>query len=159
MDMSINNDKYDLMRFEQAQIDCYDHVKRELTRGRKQTHWMWYIFPQLAHLGQSETSQYYGISCLNEARAYLDHPLLGSRLQECFRLVNSHTEQDVGQIFGWPDDLKFHSCLTLFEQAIAECSDLSNNSNILADIQRALSLFYAGEPDQKTLRMLHKISR
>jgi len=153
--MNMNEDKYNLVRFEQAQHECYDRVVRELAGGRKQTHWMWYIFPQLSHLGQSETSQFYGISCLGEAKAFLNHPILGARLQECIRLVNQHPEQKISHIFGWPDELKFHSCLTLFEQVANEESG-SVSVDIAKDIQCSLNCFFDGAADQETLRILQK---
>jgi len=111
------NDPYPLQRFLEAQDPVYTRVLGELHRGRKTTHWMWYIFPQRRGLGQSPMSERYGISSEDEARAYLRHPILGPRLRECVGIVNRINGHSAHDVFGYPDDLKFHSCLTLFSAA------------------------------------------
>lgn len=111
------NDPYDLRRFVEAQAPIYDDVIAELRAGRKRSHWMWFIFPQIAGLGVSATAQFYAISSLAEARAYLGHPLLGMRLRECTGLVLAIEGRSVYDIFGSPDDLKFRSSMTLFAAA------------------------------------------
>ena len=110
-------DPFDLERFVTAQAPVYASVLAELGAGRKQSHWMWFIFPQLAALGRSPTAKFYGLADLDEARDYLRHPVLGPRLLECTRLVNALDGRTLNQIFGTPDDLKFRSCVTLFHHA------------------------------------------
>ncbi|HVW07654.1 MAG TPA: DUF1810 domain-containing protein [Bryobacteraceae bacterium] len=116
---SAANDPFDLQRFVDAQDPIYPRVLTELRRGRKTTHWMWYVFPQMRGLGQSPMSDRYGISSEDEARAYLQHPVLGPRLRECVSIVNGMDGHSAHDIFGYPDDLKFHSCLTLFSSVAA----------------------------------------
>ena len=111
------DDPYDLQRFVDAQNPVYDRVRAELRNGRKQTHWMWFIFPQIAGLGHSAMAQRYAISSAAEARAYLDHPILGPRLRECTDLVTRIEGRTAREILGPPDDMKFRSCLTLFAHA------------------------------------------
>lgn len=106
----------DLGRFVHAQNPVYDRVVMELRLGRKTSHWMWFIFPQIAGLGQSPMSRTYAIADGAEARAYLAHPVLGPRLRDCTRLVNQVTGRDIHAIFGHPDDLKFHAAMTLFRE-------------------------------------------
>jgi uncharacterized protein (DUF1810 family) len=108
------NDPYKLERFASAQEPVYDNVLAELRSGRKRSHWMWFIFPQFAGLGHSAMAQTYAIASLDEAAAYLAHPLLGARLRECCSLVARLDGLSANQIFGEPDDMKFHSSLTLF---------------------------------------------
>lgn len=108
---------YDLERFVEAQNSVYTQVIRELRAGSKQSHWMWFVFPQIAGLGHSSMARRYAISSLSEAAAYLDHPVLGDRLRECTRLVNAVDGRSISEIFGYPDDLKFHSSMTLFAHA------------------------------------------
>jgi uncharacterized protein (DUF1810 family) len=121
------DDQYDLQRFVEAQEPLYAGVLAELRAGRKRTHWIWFIFPQLKGLGHSDTAQYYGVSGLDEARAYLQHPILGPRLKECSGLVAEIEDRSVEALFGYPDDMKFRSSMTLFAQAtqdepvFAEC--------------------------------------
>ena len=110
-------DPFDLDRFVRAQDPVLDQVRRELGDGRKRSHWMWFVFPQLRGLGRSPTAQHYGIGSLAEAQAYLAHPVLGPRLVECTEMVNKVEGRSVHQIFGGPDDLKFHSSMTLFAAA------------------------------------------
>ena len=111
-------DPYDLQRFLDAQDGVWDVAAQELRAGRKQTHWMWFIFPQIHGLGASAMAQRYAIASLEEARAYVSHPVLGSRLIECTRLVNEIEERTIEEILGYPDYLKFHSSLTLFAHVI-----------------------------------------
>jgi uncharacterized protein (DUF1810 family) len=113
----------DLLRFVNAQSDVYNQVTDELTKGRKRTHWMWFIFPQLAGLGHSSMAQRYAILDLDQARRYLADPLLGSRLRHDVRLMMSHEEKSALDILGSPDDLKLRFCLTLFAQAASDDAD------------------------------------
>lgn len=130
--------------FRDAQAPVYPSVLAELRAGEKRSHWMWFIFPQLSALGRSPTAKHFGLDDLDQARAYLDHPLLGARLRECVGLVLTHPQRSAHQIFGSPDDLKFRSCLTLFAAA-APADPL---------FSRALAKFYAGVPDPLTLDLL-----
>jgi uncharacterized protein (DUF1810 family) len=134
-------DPYNLQRFIDAQHAAYTRVVMELEGGRKQSHWMWYIFPQIEGLGRSTMAQKYAISSLQEARAYLDHPTLGPRLRECTRLVSAVKLSPIEDILGHPDDLKFHSSMTLFAHATAD-------NQIFLD---ALRKFFRGEYDDATL--------
>jgi uncharacterized protein (DUF1810 family) len=136
--------RYNLERFVQAQDPVYDSVCTELRRGAKTSHWMWFIFPQLTQLGRSATAQYYGISSLAEATAYWQHPVLGARLVECSALVLAVEDKTALQIFGRPDDLKFHSSMTLFKQAAPQEPVFG----------RALEKYYRGERDSRTLELL-----
>jgi uncharacterized protein (DUF1810 family) len=108
---------HDLERFVSAQAEVYGRALDEVRRGRKTSHWMWFVFPQIAGLGYSPTSQYYAIASLDEARAYLQHPVLGARLRECARAVAAHADSTPEQIFGGIDALKLHSSMTLFHLA------------------------------------------
>lgn len=138
------NDTYNLKRFVDAQEPVFEQVCRELSAGRKQSHWMWFIFPQLRGLGHSAMAQQYGISSRKEAQAYLAHAVLGKRLRECTRLVLGVEGRTVGQIFGSPDDMKFRSSMTLFAKVAAD--------NKLFD--EALQKYFAGQPDPLTLARL-----
>jgi uncharacterized protein (DUF1810 family) len=111
------DDPFDLARFVEAQEPVYPRVVRELRAGRKESHWRWCVFPQIAGLGSSAMARRYAVSSLEEARAYLARPLLGGRLRECTRLVLDVEGRDAHAIFGSPDDLKFHSSMTLFARA------------------------------------------
>jgi uncharacterized protein (DUF1810 family) len=113
-------DEYNLYRFIEAQERVYDRVVGELKSGRKQNHWMWFIFPQIRGLGRSPMAQMYAIGSLDEAKAYLRHPILGARLRECVRLVNGVEDRNSYEIFGSPDNMKFHSSMTLFALADPE---------------------------------------
>ncbi|HWX50911.1 MAG TPA: DUF1810 domain-containing protein [Roseomonas sp.] len=135
---------YDLDRFVQAQEPVIAQVRRELAEGRKRSHWMWFVFPQLRGLGHSAMAQHYGITALPEARAYLDHPVLGPRLVECTELVNRVEGRSVHQIFGSPDDLKFHSSMTLFAAARPEEPAFHS----------ALDKYFAGARDRQTVARL-----
>jgi uncharacterized protein (DUF1810 family) len=137
----------DLIRFLDAQDQIYTQVAEELAKGRKQTHWMWFIFPQVAGLGQSAMAQHYAIRDLDEARRYLADSTLGPRLREAVRLMMNHKGKSALEILGSPDDLKFRSCLTLFRQAASEDSDRA----LFTD---ALDQFYRGEADSRTLELL-----
>lgn len=139
-----SGDPFDLERFVQAQGGVYERVCEELRRGRKQSHWMWFIFPQLKGLGHSPTAQKYGISSLREANAYLNHTILGARLRECTALTLKIEGRSIEQIFGTPDDLKFRSCMTLFAHTCAE-------NQIFTD---ALLRYFSGKPDQMTIERL-----
>jgi len=141
------NDPYNLQRFLEAQQEDYEDVCAELRAGRKRTHWMWYIFPQIKGLGRSATADWFAISSLDEAQAYLLHPVLGPRLRECTELVNRVDGRSLPEIFGSPDDLKFRSCMTLFAHATAENHEFLN----------ALRKYSAGEFDSATLGLLKKL--
>ena len=135
--------EYDLERFVAAQAPVIDEVRRELRAGRKRSHWMWFVFPQLQGLGMSAMAQHYGIASLEEARAYLAHPVLGARLRECCGLMLAVPGRSAHEILGSPDDLKFRSCLTLFWLAAPQ-------ESLFRD---CLDRFYAGEPDRRTAAM------
>ena len=138
------NDPYNLQRFLDAQKPVFDSVLSELRRGRKQGHWMWFVFPQIDGLGRSSMASRFAIASAAEAKAYLQHPVLGPRLIECTRLVNAIEGRSVEQIFGYPDDLKFRSCMTLFAHAAA-------GNEIFTS---ALDKYFGGEPDPATLERL-----
>ena len=135
------DDPFDLQRFVAAQEPVYERVLQELRAGQKRSHWMWFIFPQIRGLGRSEISQRFAISGRAEAEAYLRHPVLGPRLEECTRLVNQVAGKSAHTIFGSPDDMKFRSCLTLF-RAVA------GKDNVFG---QALDKYFNGEPDSATL--------
>jgi uncharacterized protein (DUF1810 family) len=140
------DDPYHLQRFVDAQASCFAQVLSELAAGRKRSHWMWFIFPQIHGLGSSGMAQRFAISGLEEAREYLVHPILGPRLRECTALVNAVQGRSVGDIFGYPDDLKFHSSITLFAAAGPH-----DTSQVFAD---ALAKHFGGARDQGTLDRL-----
>ncbi|HEY9139648.1 MAG TPA: DUF1810 domain-containing protein [Bryobacteraceae bacterium] len=142
--MAVVNDTYDLQRFVNAQNPVYERVCTELRNGLKKGHWMWFIFPQLRGLGHSPTAIAFGISSRQEAEAYLDHPILGPRLRECTRLVNLVEGRSLNQIFGYPDDLKFRSSMTLF-------ASVAHDSQVFQD---ALQKYFGGELDRLTLERL-----
>lgn len=137
-------DHFDLARFVTAQDEVYVQVLAELRAGRKRTHWMWFVFPQIKGLGGSPMAQRFAISGREEAAAYLAHPLLGPRLHECTKLVVAAPNQSIESILGHPDDLKFRSSMTLFARTAAD------NANFVA----ALDKFYGGELDPLTLERL-----
>jgi uncharacterized protein (DUF1810 family) len=132
-----------LQRFLDAQAPVYERAKAELGAGAKKSHWMWFVFPQIAGLGHSPTAQFYAIASLEEAQAYAAHPVLGPRLIECTRLVLAHSGTPIGAIFGSPDDLKFCSSMTLFARATGK-----------ALYREALDTFFSGVEDQATLARL-----
>lgn len=138
------SDRYDLQRFLDAQEPVYPQVLAELRAARKASHWMWFVFPQLAGLGGSPMARRYAISSLDEARAYLAHPVLGPRLRECSELVLRAAQPDVHRIFGSPDDLKFRSCMTLFQRAATQEPVFG----------ACLDRYFGGQPDAATLAML-----
>jgi uncharacterized protein (DUF1810 family) len=138
--------KTKLAEFVAAQNDVYDEIRRELMAGKKKSHWIWFIFPQMAGLGFSFMSQKFGIASRTEAEIYLKHKILGSRLRECTELMLSLPDQDVSAILDYPDDLKFKSSMTLFA-AVAPEEPL---------FKAALDKFFGGEVDQKTLDLLEK---
>jgi uncharacterized protein (DUF1810 family) len=137
-----------LARFVEAQAPVFGSALRELRDGRKRTHWMWFVFPQLRGLGRSAMADRYAIADLGEARAYLAHPLLGPRLAECTQAMLAHAGTRPGAILGSPDDLKFVSCMTLFDAAGGP-KDL---------FERALQAFNGGVADPATLRLLGPVA-
>ena len=136
-------DSFDLQRFLDAQAPAYPQVLAELRGGQKQSHWMWFIFPQFAGLGHSAMARRFAIASRDEAVAYLGHGVLGSRLRECTALVSAVEGRTIREILGSPDDLKFHSSMTLFG---AVSSD--------PDFAEAIAKFFGGKPDQMTLDLL-----
>ena len=141
------SDLYDLQRFVDAQNPVYDKVCSELRDGRKKSHWMWFVFPQIEGLGSSQLARKFAISSLAEAAAYLAHPVLGPRLAECTRLVNLVERRPIEQIFGYPDDLKFRSSMTLFAHA-------TSNNRVFID---ALQKYFSGQFDPATLARLQAV--
>jgi uncharacterized protein (DUF1810 family) len=137
----------DLVRFLDAQDQIYAQVIEELTSGRKQTHWMWFIFPQLVGLGRSAMAQHYAIRDLGQAGRYLGDSILGPRLRQVVKLMIGQKGRSAFEILGSPDDMKFRSCLTLFREAASENSDRTL-------FTKALDQFYRGQPDGRTLELL-----
>jgi uncharacterized protein (DUF1810 family) len=137
-------DPFNLQRFVDVQAPIYEQVRGELARGRKVSHWMWFVFPQIAGLGQSEMARRFAIASREEARAYLDHPVLGARLRECTGLVNAVEGRGAEDIFGGIDAMKFRSSMTLFAQVAADPSPF----------EAALTKFYGGKDDPATLERL-----
>lgn len=137
-------DPFDLARFVQAQEPVIDQVRHELAEGRKRSHWMWFVFPQLRGLGHSAMAQRYGIASLEEARAYLAHPVLGTRLRGCAALMNAVRGRSAHEILGSPDDMKFQSSMTLF--ALADPAEPAFGA--------ALDKYYGGARDRRTLAAL-----
>ncbi|MCV0397919.1 MAG: DUF1810 domain-containing protein [Rhizobiaceae bacterium] len=138
-------DPFDLDRFVKAQDGVVERARAELRAGRKQSHWMWFVFPQLAGLGSSAMARRYAIASLDEARAYLAHPLLGPRLRAGVEDALASGETDAHRLFGSPDDMKFRSCLTLFIEAGGE-----------GVFEIALEHFFGGEADAATLSLLKR---
>jgi uncharacterized protein (DUF1810 family) len=141
------DDRFDLQRFVDAQQPVYADVLGELRAGRKRSHWMWFIFPQISGLGHSATAQAFAVSSLVEAVAYLAHPTLGARLRECAALVAGIDGSSIDEIFGHPDDLKFHSSMTLFAEA-------APREPIFAT---CLQKCFGGQRDPRTLAILSRI--
>lgn len=138
------DDPFDLNRFVFAQEINFSEAMAELMEGKKKSHWIWYVFPQIAGLGTSEMNRRYAIASLREAEAYLAHPLLGARLRDSTRAVLAHRGVAAEEIFGWLDALKFRSCMTLFECAAPDEPLFGH----------ALHAFFAGDRDLQTLRAL-----
>lgn len=139
-------DPYDLNRFVQAQKNDYAQALAEIKSGRKRSHWIWYIFPQIDGLGFSSMSKFYAIKSLDEAKAYLAHPALGPRLIECAEAALAVSGRSASEIFGWPDDMKVRSCATLFAAA----------SPAGSVFERLLEKYYGNERDTKTLTLLER---
>jgi len=140
----VSNDPFELERFVTAQAGDYQRALEEIRAGRKRSHWIWYILPQLAGLGSSPRSQHFGIKSLAEARAYLGHPVLGPRLREVAQAALEVEGRTAHEIFGSPDDLKLRSCATLFAAVVPGDSVF----------QRLLDRYFAGEPDPRTVRLI-----
>ena len=141
------DDPYDLRRFTKAQRNTYDRALAELRNGKKQTHWMWYIFPQIDGLGHSATSRRYAIKSIEEARQYLNHPVLGKRLLECVKVILAIEGRSISEIFDHPDDMKLKSSMTLF-------TCIPNSPSVLF---RVLDKYFNGNRDVKTLQLFEKI--
>jgi len=137
------SDPFDLTRFVQAQERDYEQAISEIRNGRKRSHWMWYIFPQVEGLGFSPTSQHYAIKSIAEAEAYLRHPVLGPRLLECARATLALHGPSASDVFGSPDDMKLRSCATLF-------ASVSPPGSVF---EQLLDQYFGGEPDDKTLAL------
>lgn len=137
----MDGDRFGLGRFVEAQAGIYDGVCEELRGGEKRSHWMWFIFPQVQGLGRSAMAEKFAIASLGEARAYLAHEVLGTRLRECAGLVNAVEGRTASEIFGYPDDLKFHSSMTLFARA-------SDGECVFRD---ALEKYFGGKMDRATV--------
>jgi uncharacterized protein (DUF1810 family) len=136
-------DPFNLNRFVRAQEPVIGQVLHELRAGRKDSHWMWFVFPQIRGLGSSSMAQRYAIASREEARAYHEHAVLGARLRQCTQLVLAIERRGAEQIFGYPDDLKFRSCMTLFAHAVPE----------EPMYREALRRYFAGRPDPRSLEM------
>jgi uncharacterized protein (DUF1810 family) len=142
---------FDIERFVEAQASVYEQVRQELASGQKRSHWMWFIFPQIQGLGSSPTARLFAISGFDEAIAYLDHPVLGSRLRECAGLVYAVEDRSASEIFGYPDDLKFHSSATLFAEAVRRMPAANSANQIFDDL---LAKYFDSKPDRATLDRL-----
>jgi uncharacterized protein (DUF1810 family) len=138
------SDPFNLQRFSDAQQPVYETVRAELRAGQKRSHWMWFVFPQIEGLGSSGMARRFAISSLEEARAYLEHPVLGARLRECSRLVADVNGRSIEEIFGYPDDIKFRSSMTLFAQATPE-------NEVFVECLRK---YFEGKADPSTLARL-----
>jgi uncharacterized protein (DUF1810 family) len=143
-DSERRDDPYDLNRFVRAQADDYERALAEIRRGRKHTHWMWYVFPQLDGLAFSTTSKYYAIKSREEAHAYLEHPVLGPRLLECAEAMLTLEGHSATAILGSPDDLKLRSCATLFASVLPDGSPF----------HQLLDKYFPDGPDRRTLQLL-----
>jgi uncharacterized protein (DUF1810 family) len=144
---SKDTDPFDLQRFVDAQDRVYPTVLDELRGGRKRSHWIWFVFPQLRGLGRSQTALHYGISSLEEAQAYLAHDMLGPRLRDCSRLVAAIDGSSADDVFGWPDNLKVRSSMTLFARA-------TDDPDVQAEFRAVLDKFYDGAEDSATVDLL-----
>lgn len=139
--------QFDLKRFIDAQDGVYEDAIAELRSGRKRTHWMWFIFPQIDGLAMSATSKHYAIRSLAEARAYLNHPILGPRLIECCDTLLGFDGRSASQIFGYPDDLKLRSSMTLFSMAAPDRTVFRS----------VLDKYFNGTPDERTIQILKEL--
>ena len=139
-------DPFGLARFVEAQQGVYEQALGELRRGLKETHWMWFIFPQIEGLGNSSTARHYAIKSAEEAKAYLEHPVLGARLAACCETLLTLEGRSAAEIFDFPDDVKLRSCATLFSVVAGEGSVFG----------RVLRKYFKGKPDQRTLELLAK---
>ena len=142
-------DKYNLNRFIEAQVDSYESAMSELSRGRKSGHWIWYIFPQIDGLGSSDIAKLYSIKSIEEAQAYLEHPVLGQRLIESCEILLRLEDFSISEIMGFPDDLKLKSSMTLFAQ-------VSPQSSIFSEI---LSKYYEDDLDQTSLEIIKRMEK
>ena len=140
-------DKYNLNRFIEAQVDSYESAMSELSRGRKSGHWIWYIFPQIDGLGSSDITKLYAIKSIEEAQAYLEHPVLGERLIESCEILLRLEDLSISDIMGFPDDLKLKSSMTLFAQ-------VSPQSSIFSEV---LSKYYEDDLDQTSLEIIKRM--
>ena len=144
----MSEDHFNLARFLQAQDGVFDDVLGELRAGRKRTHWMWFVFPQIDGLGFSSTARFYAIGSREEARRYLEHPVLGKRLEECVAAVLAVTGRTAHEIFGSPDDLKLRSSMTLFAAVSGPDSPFA----------KVLDRYYSGQADPRTLEILESLA-
>ena len=142
-------DKYNLNRFIEAQVDSYESAMGELSRGRKSGHWIWYIFPQIDGLGSSDITKLYSIKSIEEAQAYLEHPVLGERLIESCEILLRLEDLSISDIMGFPDDLKLKSSITLFAQ-------VSPQSSIFSEV---LSKYYEDDLDQNSLKIIKRMEK
>lgn len=140
-------DPHDLSRFVRAQGGDYERALAEIREGRKRSHWMWYVFPQLEGLGASSTARHYAIKSLAEAEAYLKHPVLGPRLLACAEAALGVEGRSAYDVFGWPDELKLRSCATLFARV----------SPAGSVFERLLAKYFEGQPDAQTLTLLGEV--
>ena len=140
-------DVYDLERFLAAQERVYEQALAETKRGLKQSHWMWFVFPQIAGLGHSDTARRYAVKSLEEANAYLAHPVLGKRLVEIANALLTHKTKTALEIFGHPDDLKLKSCMTLFHRAVGDANSV---------FKQVLDTYFDGKEDAATLDILNR---
>jgi uncharacterized protein (DUF1810 family) len=150
--MDATSDRFNLRRFVDAQAGVYEQACAELRAGQKRSHWMWFVFPQIRGLGSSEMAVQYAISGREEARAYLDHPVLGARLRECAGIVVELEGKTVEEIFGYPDDLKFHSSMTLFDEAAALFAEVEGPAERV--FHEALKKYFGGKTDRGTLERI-----
>jgi uncharacterized protein (DUF1810 family) len=143
---AIMNERFHLQRFVDAQDPVYDQVRRELRRRRKESHWMWFVFPQIAGLGQSAVSIHFAIGSLDEAKAYLAHPVLGPSLRECAEIVAGVEGRTAREVFGAIDEMKFRSSMTLFAEAGPD----------FPVFEQCLEKYFGGQPDPATLAALER---
>lgn len=148
-------DTFGLQRFVDAQAGVYDTVLTELRAGRKRSHWMWFVFPQLSGLGTSAMARRYGIGSAAEARAYLAHDVLGPRLQECAGLIGAVRGESIEEILGWPDDLKLRSSMTLFGRACAGGGHVGRCA--CSEVHAVLDRYFAGQEDPVTVERLARL--